>query len=169
MALSIKAAERICSERLWHFSLAYYPQVKDLCLRWQDNYHANVNIILALCYAECLGWQVNTATLNNAIAQLAPVNRQLTQVVRGCRRQLAQLALEQELQEQLKQSLLSTELLAEQVEQTLLSRDLTFIQVKAPDNLSLYLKQLCIPVSATIADDLIDLRQASASLPVKAP
>jgi uncharacterized protein (TIGR02444 family) len=166
--MSTVAMQQLNPELLWQFSLACYPQVKALCLRWQDQYGANVNVMLALCYAERLSWQVSHESLESAILQLNPINRQLTAVLRDCRRKLGNLFLDSEQELQLKQHLLGSELLAEQVEQQRLSRDLTFMPVATPDNLAIYLQQLNLPLSDTLTKDLIDLRQASAEIPHKA-
>ncbi|WP_423188123.1 DUF2390 domain-containing protein [Alishewanella sp. d11] len=160
---------QFCPEQLWQFSLASYPAVKQLCLRWQDNYQANVNVLLALGYAEQLSWQVSQDVLINSIQQLAPLNQQLTQVIRYCRKQLHTLPLQASQQLQLKQSLLHTELVAEQCEQQLLCDALTFTQHTTADNLSLYLKLLGVPLSTTLTTDLIDLRQTFARCAISLP
>lgn len=162
-----KAAKlQFSSHALWQFSLRYYPEVKDLCLRWQDRYHANVNIILALCYAERLSWQVDKEVLHHACLQLFPLNTQITRVLRLCRQQLPSLPLERIQQLQLKQSLLSTELMAEQLEQQLLCSELAFSAVAAPDNLTLYLQCLQLTKTTALEADIFDLRQASARIPL---
>lgn len=157
-----EGSAQLCTEQLWQFSLASYPVVKQLCLRWQDNYQANVNVLLALGYAEQLSWQVNKEVLIDSLQRLAPLNQQLTQVIRQCRKQLLALPLEASQQLQLKQSLLQTELVAEQCEQQLLCDALTFTQGTAADNLNLYLQLLHLPLSTTLTTDLIDLRQTFA-------
>lgn len=159
-------ALQLSSTALWQFSLTLYPQVKTLCLRWQDNYQANVNIILALCYAERLFWQLNPATLCQAYLPLSTLNSQLTQVLRQCRRQLPALPLVRQQQLLLKQSLLSTELQAEQFEQQLLCSHLQFTASAAPDNLALYLQHLQLPTTLDLEADIFDLRQASTRIPL---
>lgn len=166
--MSTAAMQQLSPEQLWEFSLACYPRVKALCLRWQDLYQANVNIILALCYAERLSWQTNQDNLTQTIQKIAPLNTQVTQILRQCRQQITGLPLDQAQQLQLKQNLLSTELIAEQIEQQLLCRYFTFATVTAADNLSLYVQQLHLPLTETLTADLIDLRQVCAQIPLGA-
>lgn len=167
--MSTVAMQQLNPELLWQFSLACYPQVKALCLRWQDQYGANVNVMLALCYAERLAWQTNRDSLTQAILKIAPLNSQITQILRQCRQHITGLPLDQTQQTQLKQNLLSTELIAEQIEQQLLCHQFTFATVATADNLSLYLQQLNLPLTETLTADLIDLRQVCAQIPLGAP
>lgn len=164
--MSAIATQQFSAEQLWQFSLACYPQVKELCLRWQDKYHANVNIMLALCYAERLSWQTSQDVLAQAILKLTPLNSQVTQILRLCRQQITGLPLDHAQQSQLKQNLLSTELIAEQVEQQLLCRQLAFVSTETADNLVLYIQQLNLPLTTELSADLIDLRQVCAQIPM---
>lgn len=167
--MSTVATQQLNPEQLWQFSLACYPQVKALCLRWQDKYHANVNVMLALCYAERLAWQTNQDNLVAAILEIVPLNSQVTQILRQCRQHIAGLPLDNTQQSQLKQNLLSTELIAEQIEQQLLCRQFTFTKVATADNLMLYLQQLDLTLTEALTNDLIDLRQACAQIRLGAP
>ena len=160
------AALRLESAALWQFSLSLYPQVKTLCLRWQDSYQANVNVLLALCYAERLGWQLTPDALAQASLPLSALNSQITQALRQCRRQLPALPLANQQQLLLKQSLLNTELLAEQLEQQLLCTHLHFTANTAANNLALYLQYLQLPTTSALAADIIDLRQACTRIPL---
>lgn len=164
--MSISGPLQLNTAQLWQFSLACYPKVKTLCLRWQDDYNANVNVILALCYAERLAWQTNHAILTKAITKLAPLNNQVTQILRLCRRHIAGLPLTDAQQSLLKQNLLSTELIAEQVEQQLICSELAFTGVTSAENLMLYLELLNLPLTTELTADLIDLRQACSQIPL---
>ncbi|MCC5452129.1 DUF2390 domain-containing protein [Rheinheimera sp. UJ51] len=150
------------SALLWQFSLAVYPQLKTLCLRWQNDYHANINVLLALSLAEQQHWQLAPFSLAAALKALTPLNSQITQGFRQQRSQLACLGLSAAQQQQLKQGLLQAELVAEQLEQQLLVAQLRFHAKNNADNLSDYLQQLQVPSSAQLRRELIDLRQASA-------
>lgn len=156
------------TEQLWQFSLACYPKVKTLCLRWQDDYNANVNVILALCFAERLAWQTSHAILVQAISKLAPLNNQVTQILRLCRKQVPTLPLDPAQQLDLKQNLLNTELIAEKIEQQLLCRHLSFTEVTQAENLALYFKLLNLSITAELNAELIDLRQACSQIPLGA-
>lgn len=154
---------------LWQFSLSIYPKVKPLCLQWQNTFGANVNVILALCYAEQLGLNTCAKTLKQSLAQLKPLNMTITQPLRQCRQTLAELALTGAQQAQLKQSILATELQAEQIEQQLLCNTLRFTTSHASDNITLYLQYLHIALSPKLAADIVDLRQASIQILAKLP
>ena len=150
------------SALLWQFSLAVYPQLKTLCLRWQNDYDANINVLLALSLAEQQHWQLTSFSLAAALKALTPLNRQITEGLRQQRSQLAFLGLSAAHQQQWKQGLLQPELVAEQLEQQLLVAQLRFHTQRNADNLSDYLQQLKVPSSAQLRRELIDLRQASA-------
>lgn len=153
---------------LWQFSVALYPRVKNLCLHWQNAYNANVNVLLALSLAERLRWQIQAKPLQQAIFQLQPLHHHITQQLRGCRQQITAIDLVDTQQQQLKQSLLATELMAEQLEQQQLCKYLRFTAENTADNLSLYQAHLQLPTTATVQSDMFDLRQASKQVPLPA-
>ena len=160
---------RLNGTQLWQFSLAVYPQLKTLCLRWQNDYDANINVLLALSLAEQQHWQLCPLSLAKAGKALTPLNSQITQALRQQRSQLDQLGLTSAQQQQLKQGLLHAELVAEQLEQQLLVAQLRFHTQRNADNLSVYLQQLQVPSSAQLRRELIDLRQVSAGFVVSLP
>jgi uncharacterized protein (TIGR02444 family) len=145
----------------WQISLAFYPQVQPLCLQLQDNWQANVNVLLLLSYTEQLGWQLDAESLTQALQQLAPLSQQITQILRQCRRELPKLPLDGNQQAELKQGILQTELVAERLEQQLLCHFLRFTPATHPDNLQLYNQHLT-GQNPTLQTALFDLRQAAA-------
>ncbi|GGW68488.1 DUF2390 domain-containing protein [Alishewanella tabrizica] len=151
---------RLNSESFWQFSLTFYPNVKTVCLRWQNEYQANVNVLLALCYAEYLAWQVVPASLPSALVSLQTVNLQLTQTLRHCRGRLTDLPISTEQHRLLKESLLNCELVAESVEQHLICQSLHFRPQVQPYNLEHYSDTLESATAKTLTDDIVDLRQA---------
>ena len=152
--------QQLNADAFWQVSLAFYPQVQPLCLQLQDNWQANVNLLL-LSYTEQLGWQLDAASLTQGLQQLAPLNQHITQVLRQCRRELPKLPLDSNQQTELKQGILQTELVAERLEQQLLCHYLRFTPASNPDNLSLYCQQLAAENGA-LQRALFDLRQAAA-------
>lgn len=163
------AKQQLNPQALWQFSLSVYPKVKPLCLQWQNTLAANVNVLLALCYAEQLGLSICAIKLKQSLAQLTPLNSKITQPLRQCRQILAELPLTSEQQTQLKQSILATELHAEQIEQQLLCNTLYFTASNTPDNLTLYLQYLHITLNPKLAANIVDLRQASIQILAKQP
>jgi uncharacterized protein (TIGR02444 family) len=100
---------------LWQFSLAFYPSRQQLLLRLQDEHHANINLLLCLCWLSLQQRQLTKAQLTQMVAAIAPVNQQVTQPLRQIRRQLTADTLP------LKSALLAAELQAEQQEQLTLA------------------------------------------------
>jgi len=113
-------AERISAELLWQFSLAFYPKVKPVCLLWQDELGANVNLMLLLCYLEQQQLSFRTTELQQLAAKLENFSAQFTRPLRQLRRSASDAGLNTVTQQQLKQTLLATELQLEQLEQQLL-------------------------------------------------
>lgn len=153
--------QQLNADTFWHVSLAFYPQVQPLCLQLQDNWQANVNVLLLLSFTEQLGWQLDAASLTQGLQQLAPLSQHITQVLRQCRRELPKLPLDSNQQTELKHRMLQTELVSERLEQQLLCHYLRFTPASNPDNLSLYCQQLAATNEA-LQLALFDLRQAAA-------
>lgn len=150
------------ADAFWQFSLTLYPQVKAICLNWQDELGANVNLLLLLCYLEQRQLSLNPAQIAQLSAKLQQFSTQFTQPLRTLRRQHCD-TLSTEQQQQLKQTLLAAELALEQLEQQLL---LQHCEVPAPRYaplLEAYLAQLTSD-NAAYNGQIIDLRQAIASL-----
>ena len=101
---------------LWQFSLGFYPSRQQLFVRLQDEHHANINLLLCLCWLSLQQRQLTEAQLTQMVAAIAPVNQQVTQPLRQIRRQLTADTLP------LKSALLAAELQAEQQEQLALAK-----------------------------------------------
>lgn len=150
--------------QLWQWSLALYPLIKPQCLHWQDEYQANVNLLLLLLYLQRQQQPLSAAQLQQLCDALQP-QQALTRQLRQLRRQLPPHLTAAEAN-QLKQALLQTELAAEQVEQRLLVQALPRLLACTNDDatdalLSLYLQQLAIPLGSSVQQQLLDLDQAA--------
>ena len=110
----------VSAEQLWQFSLALYPKVKSLCLQWQDELGANVNVLLLLCYLEQQQLSLTSTELQQLAAALNDFNTLFTQPLRALRQNSATAMLSQAQQHSLKQALLQAELELEKLEQQLL-------------------------------------------------
>ena len=110
----------VSAEQLWQFSLALYPKVKSLCLQWQDELGANVNLLLLLCYLEQQQLSLTSIELQQLAAALNQFNTQFTQPLRALRQNSATAPLSTAQQQTLKQCLLHAELELEKLEQQLL-------------------------------------------------
>ena len=111
----------------WQYSLQVYaqPGVADICLQLQDHYGCNVNLLLLAAWAASQGFQLSPSDFVELQERIREFDQQTIQPLRSLRRQVSQRsALPQEWQIELKQRLLSAELLAEQVEQALLYKAL---------------------------------------------
>lgn len=155
--------EAITPDKLWQFSLLLYPQVKPLCLQWQDELGANVNLLLLLCYLEQQQRSLNATELQQLAAQLNNFSAQFTKPLRALRKNTAIAAITPAQQQSLKQALLQAELTLEQLEQQLLLQHCPPLSKQASPLLELYLAQLKADNnadSAMLAAQIIDLRQA---------
>jgi uncharacterized protein (TIGR02444 family) len=141
---------------LWQFSLTLYaaPGVARQCLRLQDQWQANVNLMLWLVWLEHHGQLVDSATVERAQAAIAIWNQSTSQPLRALRRQLgdqltANAKQQAEHKTTLYQQLKGAELLAEQVEQDLLANlvtlPLTGSHTSRDVNINLYLNRLKVP------------------------
>ena len=158
MLNSNNQAEQISAEQLWQFSLRLYPKVKSLCLQWQDELGANVNMLLLLGYLEQRQLSMTIDELQQLAATLHQFSTQFTQPLRALRRnyQAAPAALQQPLQQQL----LDAELALEQLEQQLLLQHCPRLISNPAPLLELYLQQLNAAPDAAQKHDIVDLRQA---------
>lgn len=155
--------EAITPDKLWQFSLLLYPQVKPLCLQWQDELGANVNLLLLLCYLEQQQCSLNATELQQLAAQLNNFSAQFTKPLRTLRKNTAIAAITPAQQQSLKQALLQAELTMEQLEQQLLLQYCPPLSKQAAPLLELYLAQLKADNNADstmLAAQIIDLRQA---------
>lgn len=100
---------------LWRWSLLLYPEVKNTCLAWQDQYGLNVNLLLLLWYLQrqqllCSSEQIQL------LHQSLTAQQQFTLPLRQLRRSLP-AGLDDQAAQQMKQALLQAELRSEQLEQ----------------------------------------------------
>lgn len=158
-----KMAEPISAEQLWQFSLVLYPQVKNLCLQWQNELSANVNLLLLLCYLEQQQLSLTVSELQQLAAKLENFSAQFTKPLRTLRQNSAAAPLLPAQQQTLKQALLQAELELEKLEQQLLLQHCPALSKKAAPLLELYLAQLNADIDALSAQ-ILDLRQASKRL-----
>lgn len=181
MVNSTTASEQLSVSRFWDWSLALYPQIKPLCLAWQDDYGLNVNLMLLLLYLQQQQRPLTTRQLQQLIAALAP-QQAFTQQLRQLRRQLpAHLAAADAAR--FKQQLLQAELCSEQLEQQCLITTLSTCECSdenADDHadkqpvagassasyslLARYLDQLQVPITSALQQQLIDLDQTAAKV-----
>ena len=154
-----KIAEQISAEQLWQFSLQLYPQVKPLCLQWQDQLGANVNLLLLLCYLEQQQLSLSASELQQLAAKLDNFSAQFTRPLRTLRQNSAAAPLLPAQQQTLKQALLQAELELEKLEQQLLLQHCPPFTAGSTSLLELYLAQLNADIDA-VAMQILDLRQA---------
>lgn len=154
-------AEKISADELWQFSLALYPKVKSACLSLQDNFGANVNLLLLLCLLQQRQLSLSSAQLQQLSAIVQRFSTQFTQPLRALRKQSSNDLLSAAQQQQLKQSLLQSELELEKLEQQLLVQHCPPLNPAASPMLELYLAHLTSD-SAAYQQPLFDLRQALA-------
>jgi uncharacterized protein (TIGR02444 family) len=156
-------SEAITADKFWQFSLQLYPQVKALCLQWQDELGVNVNLLLLLCYLEQQQLSLSAPELQQLAAQLNSFSAQFTRPLRALRKNTAIAAVTPAQQQALKQALLQAELTLEQLEQQLLLQHCPPLTADATPLLELYLAQLNAGINAdsdTLAAQILDLRQA---------
>ncbi|MBZ9612996.1 TIGR02444 family protein [Rheinheimera maricola] len=154
-----KLANPISTEQLWQFSLALYPKVKHLCLQWQDELGANVNLLLLLSYLEQQQLSLTGTQLQQLSAELALFSTQFTQPLRQLRKNVTNSGIAPELQQPLKQSLLHAELALERLEQHLLLQHCPALTAQATPLLESYFSLLAAD-SAKYAAQIVDLRQS---------
>jgi len=136
---------------LWQFSLTVYarPGVAKQCLYLQDEWDANINIILWLLWLEQQDVQVNAEAIAIAETATAAWRTTLVKPLRQLRRQLAsEFAVAEELIGTIYRQLKTAELQAEQVEQELLADLHIGVQFRAlpqGTNLAIYLNRLQVP------------------------
>lgn len=155
-------ADKISADELWQFSLALYPRVKSACLSLQDEFGANVNLLLLLCLLQQRQLSLTNTQLQQLSAILQRFSTQFTQPLRALRKQSGSDLLSTAQQQQLKQSLLQSELELEKLEQQLLVQYCPPLANTVSPMLELYLAQLTDDNTA-YQQPLFDLHQAIAS------
>lgn len=158
----------LSSEQFWQYSLNLYSAIKDLCLQWQDHFGVNINLLLFLLYLDKQQQSVSEAQLQLLEDLLKHFSTEVTQSIRALRRTLPSPWLESDMQQPLRQQLLSTELAAEKLEQQLLVQQ--FNQLSQSDDLlphsqllDHYLVLINAPVELLDAE-ILDLYQQSQQL-----
>ncbi len=148
------------AEPFWQFSLVLYPALQHTLLQLQDDYQANINLLLWLAFqAQQPGPAVGA--LQQA---LAPTHQQFTAPLRQLRRQAAQQGLLS-----LKQTLLAAELQAErQEQQALLACYQTWLATGAPDPTVDMGREASSTVRSEPGTDWQDMRQYLTELQVPA-
>lgn len=72
----------------WDYSLAYYsrPEVSLCCLEYQDQYGANVNLLLFCCWLGSLGLLIKPEELEQARLTINPLDQHAIQPLRAVRK-----------------------------------------------------------------------------------
>jgi uncharacterized protein (TIGR02444 family) len=148
-------ANSISTSTLWDFALALYaqPQVPDTCLQLQDEYNANVCLVLAMCWLDARQYPLSDADLSRLKMHISGWTTQIVEPLRGIRRQLKSPVdsfVQDETQEQLRNLVKQAELLAEKklleeierwVNENSRAKDQT-----TSSNLERYMHELNVPI-----------------------
>lgn len=115
------------SPLFWAFSLDVYarPGITDACLRLQDQYGCDVNILLFCCWTASISPdRLNEASLENAIANVKQWQTDIIKPIRTIRRRLEGkfTHVNPTTAEELRAEISATELQAEKVEQKILEK-----------------------------------------------
>ncbi len=110
----------------WDYSLRLYgaPGVSEACLKLQDEYGLDVNLILFCLWAGTEGpGRITADELATALARTAPWQRQVVERIRWLRRtlKLDELGATRELVDQFRPAVQELEISAEHVEQLVLA------------------------------------------------
>ena len=103
---------------LWDFALALYaaPGVENVCLRLQDDFQANTNMVLWSCWLDAQNIRLTPERLGQAHERIASWDRAVVAPLRQLRRDLKQHASEDHQVGSCRQAIKSAELEAEKVE-----------------------------------------------------
>lgn len=153
----------INAEQLWQFGLKLYPRVKSLCLQWQNELGANVNLLLLLCYLEQQQLSLTVVELQQLATTLNGFSTQFTKPLRALRQNSTAAPLSAVQQQTLKHALLQAELELEKLEQQLLLQHCPAPGRTVAALLDNYLA-LLTDDCARYQPQLFDLRQAIAQL-----
>lgn len=162
-----------CAE-LWHWSLQLYPDIKSICLQWQDLYGANVNLLLLLLYLQRHQLCCSSDDMK-LLQQSLMVQQQFTLPLRQLRKTLP-AGLDDKAAQQMKQALLQAELCSEQLEQQQLLATLpgcTFVPFPAAiavfSQAEQYLQLLGAEMSPALQQQIVDLDQKAMQLDFQTP
>ena len=153
------------SMSLWDYAVKIYAfdEVKKQCLRLQDEYHANVDIILWCCWLRSEGITLPQSAMDEALINIDTVNQTTLLKLRSVRRSVASTgAFTPEQSKIIGKQVLNVELMIEKV---LLHRlqDLTrrFISLppstEVPVTLAYYFEFINIQKPQEVAEDLQQL------------
>lgn len=116
--------QKIDINDIWQQTCALYQQadIKTLCLNLQNNYQANVNLVLILSILQNQGYQFTQNQLNDLLQTVLAFSQQTTVLIRQARFNWQQYKNTAKPNDYLivKKSLLATELHFEQQEQKLI-------------------------------------------------
>lgn len=106
------------SSSLWDFALQVYstPEVEQQSLQLQDEYNANINIILWCCWLEMEGIQLSVNLLDEVLITIDSVSLQTVAKLRDVRRILLESGAFTKVQAQtVKKHIMNAELMIEKV------------------------------------------------------
>ncbi|WP_306519227.1 TIGR02444 family protein [Rheinheimera sp.] len=169
---------------LWRWSLLFYPEVKNTCLVWQDQYGLNVNLLLLLLYLQRQQLLCSSENIK-LLHQSLTAQQQFTLPLRQLRRSLP-ADLNDQAAQQMKQALLQAELCSEQLEQQQLLATLALCTLDhaAPADpatasapaattvvslTELYLQWLGAAISPILQQQIFDLDQHAIQLDFQTP
>lgn len=167
------------ADPFWEFSLQLYqqPGVAEHCLALQDEYGADVNILLFCCWLGSIGaGPLSMEQLQLLLEQVKPWQKQAIVPLRMLRRQLKKgvSAVAKDRSEAIRQAIQRVEIDAERVEQSILSeschwqanaeRSLSDRTTISRRNLQNYFRVLQIPDDAQIQERLQALISAASAL-----
>lgn len=141
-------------QQLWDFAVAFYaqPQVADTCVRVQDEYKANVCLLIAMCWLDTCSQPLSDAEFARLKTHIAGWTIQIVEPLRSLRRQLKlpfEALPQDETQEQLRNALKQAELLAEkkllEELERWLSESANAVDKKVVSNLERYAQELNLP------------------------
>ncbi|WP_189420044.1 TIGR02444 family protein [Cellvibrio zantedeschiae] len=142
------------SQTLWNFAVAFYaqPQVADTCLRLQDEYKANVCLLIALRWLDTCDQALSDEEFVALKTHVAAWTAQIVEPLRQLRRQLKspfEPYQQDETQEQLRNAVKQAELLAEkklleEIEHWM-SKNVQASKANASSNIEDYIVELNAP------------------------
>lgn len=154
------------SQSLWDFALAFYaqPLMADACLQLQDEYQANVCLLIGLRWLDMRGQHLDDAEFAAVKNHIQGWSKNVIEPLRSLRRELKlpfENWVQDETQMQLRAAIKQAELLAEkklliEFERWVVARPTQ--HVRAANNLERYLMQLAAP------KNLIELMRSDLSV-----
>lgn len=128
-AVSMPSMESLPMENpFWRFSLSVYAAtpVRDVCLRAQDRYGADVNLMLLCCWLGFSGVKLDAKGLKRLDQLVDGWRREVVEPVRAVRRRLADAIgpMGPQVTKPLRDDVKALELQAEQIQQAVLFRAL---------------------------------------------